>query len=166
MVKISATEEQVLTVAAGPEVAYAFFSRPEELSRAMDSVERCELLPGGKVRWVLEEKVDQGIRFRADYVVAFEGDGAGHVRWRSVEGNMGNDGDVWIKPLPDGGSEIRYRESVEPDLPITPLMARLIKPLVARELRREIIHFLDRVRDHLSNSNKPASPDAIREEIR
>ena len=79
---------------------------------------------------------------------------------------MGNDGDVWIKPLPDGRSEIHYRESVEPDLPITPLMARLIKPLVARELRREIVHFLDRVRDHLSNSNTPASPDAIREEIR
>ena len=61
------------------------------------------------------------------------------------------DGDVWIKALPGGGSEVRYRESVEPELPITPLMARLIKPLVARELRREIIQFLERVRDHLSN---------------
>ena len=166
MAKIAATEEQVLTVEACPEVAYAFFSRPEELSRAMDSVERCESLPGGNVRWVLGEKVDQGIRFRPDYIVAYDGDGAGHIRWRTVEGNMGNDGDVWITPLPDGRSEIHYRESVEPDLPITPLMARLIKPLVARELRREIVHFLDRVRDHLSNSNTPASPDAIREEIR
>ena len=83
--------------------------------------------------------------------MAYDGDGAEHVSWRSVEGNMRNDGDVWIKSLPGGGSEIRYRESVEPELPITPLMARLIKPLVARELRREIIQFLERVRDHLSN---------------
>ena len=60
-----------------------------------------------------------------------------------------NDGDVWIKPLPDGGTEVHYRESVEPDLPITPLLARLIKPLVARELRGEIHGFLERLSDHL-----------------
>lgn len=150
MFKISAIEEQTLTVAAAPEAVYAFFSRPESLSQAMASVERWEILPGNRVHWVLEEKADKGIRFRADYVVAFEGDGKGHIRWRSVEGNMRNDGDVWIAPLVGGGSEIRYRESVEPDLPITPLMARLITPLVARELRGEIQGFLDRVREQFS----------------
>jgi hypothetical protein len=113
---------------------------------------------------VLGEKVDQGIRFRPDYVVAYDGDGVEHVRWRAVDGNMRNDGDVWIKPLPDGRSEIHYRESVEPELPITPLMARLIKPLVARELRREIVHFLERVRDLLSNET--AWLEISREEIR
>lgn len=151
MFKISATEEHIFAVPADPEEVYAFFSEPQRLSRAMASVELCELLPDRKVRWVLEEKVDQGIRFRADYVVAFDGDGSGHVSWRSVEGNMRNDADVWIRPMPGGGSEIQYRESVEPDLPITPLMARLLKPLVARELRDEIRCFLDRVREQLSN---------------
>src|SRR4051794_35520985 len=100
------TAEQTLTVPADPATAYAFFSRPERLSQAMGSVERCEMLPDRRVRWVLAEKVDQGIRYRADYVVAFEGDGTGHVRWRSVAGNMRNDGDVWIRPLACGGSEI------------------------------------------------------------
>jgi hypothetical protein len=84
--------------------------------------------------------------------------------WRSVKGNMRNDLDMWINPLPDGGSEIHYRESVEPELPIRPLLARLIRPLVGRELRREINHFLERVRDHLSN--QPASLEGFREEIR
>src|SRR3954454_5936517 len=129
MVRIAATEERVLTVQASPEAVYAFFSRPEALSAVMASVERCERLPGNHVRWVLQEKVDKGIRFRADYIVAFEGDGSERVSWRSVEGNMRNDGDVWIKASPGGGTQIRYRESVEPELPITPLLARLIKPL-------------------------------------
>lgn len=150
MALISATEECVLTVTANPEEVYAFFSRPERLSQAMDSVERCEMLPGNRVRWVLQEKVDKGIRFQADYVVSFDGDGREHIGWQFVEGNMRNDGDVWIKPLPDGGTEIRYRECVEPDLPITPLTAKLIKPLVARELRGEIQRFLSRVTEHLS----------------
>jgi uncharacterized membrane protein len=145
MVRIAATEERVFQVQASPECVYAFFSRPEELSQAMASVERCERLPGNRVRWVLEEKVDKGIRFKADYIVVHEGDGKEHVGWRSVEGNMHNDGDVWITPLVGGGTEIRYRESVAPELPITALMARLIAPLVARELRGEINGFLERV---------------------
>ena len=111
MVRIAATEERVLNVPASPESVYAFFSRPEALSEAMGSVERCERLEGNRVRWLLEEKVDKGIRFRADYIVTFEGDGTEHVCWRSVEGNMRNDGDVWIKPLAGGGTEIHYRES-------------------------------------------------------
>jgi uncharacterized membrane protein len=150
VVRIAATEERVLTVQASPETVYAFFSSPEKLSQAMASVERCERLPGNTVRWVLEEKVDKGIRFRADYIVAYAGDGAEHVSWRFVEGNMRNDGDVWIKPRAGGGTEIRYRESVEPELPITPLMASLIRPLVARELRGEINGFLERVCDQFS----------------
>jgi uncharacterized membrane protein len=145
MVRIAATEERVLSVPASPEQVYAFFSRPEELARAMGSVERCERLPMNRVRWVLAEKVDKGIRFKGDYVVVHEGDGQRHVCWRSVEGNMQNDGDVWLTPVARGGTEIRYRESVAPELPITPLMARLIAPLVARELRGEINGFLERV---------------------
>ena len=106
-----------------------------------------------------------GIRFRGDYIVAYDGDGAEQVSWHSVEGNMRNDGDVWIKSLPGGRSEVRYRESVEPELPITPLMARLIKPLVARELRREVIQFLERVRDHLSSLSAPRERESGRIEL-
>jgi uncharacterized membrane protein len=153
VVRIAATEERVLIVPASPETVYAFFSSPEQLGKAMNSVERCERLPDGTVRWVLAEKVDKGIRFKGDYTVAYSGDGAEHVGWRSVGGNLRNDGDVWIKPLAGGGTEIRYRESVEPDLPITPLMACLIRPLVARELRDEINGFLERVQKGLGIEN-------------
>lgn len=150
MTKVAATEERTLRVAASPERAYAFFSQPEQLAKVMDGVERFEMLPHGSVRWVLEEKVDKGIRFQADYVVLYDGDGASRVRWRSLSGNMENAGDVSILPTADGGSEIHYRERVEPDLPISALMARLIQPLVARELRNDIGRFLDRAAQRLS----------------
>lgn len=155
MAFISATEEVTLTVKASAEEVYAFFSRPELLCQAMDAVERCEVLPDNRVRWVLHEKVDKGIRFQADYVVLFEGDGREHIGWQFVEGNMRNEGDVWLRPLPEGGTEVRYRECVEPDLPITPLTAKLIKPLVARELRGEIQGFLARASERLSGNAPP-----------
>lgn len=151
MAKIAATEEQVLYVTTSPQKAYAFFSQPEQLCQAMDGVERIEVLAGGGVHWVLEEKRGQGICFQPDYVMELAGDGARHVTWRTVAGNMGDDGEVWIDPLPEGGSQIRYRQTVEPDLPITPLLARLIKPLVARELRNDVLRFLERAQRLLSN---------------
>jgi uncharacterized membrane protein len=150
MTRIAATEERVLNVPTSPEKAYAFFSQAQQLSQAMDGVQCCEVLEGGIVRWVLEEKRAQGIHFQADYVMVLSGDGVRHVTWRAVEGNMGDDGEVWVDALPDGGSRIRYIQTVEPDLPITPLMARLIKPLVARELRNDVLRFLERAQQLLS----------------
>jgi carbon monoxide dehydrogenase subunit G len=147
--KIAATEEQVFQVAASPQEVYAFFSDVETLCATMTGVERYEVLPGGKVHWVLKEQAGQGIRFQPDYVVAYEGNGTDHVRCRSVEGNMKNDWDARIKPV-RGGSEIHYREMVEADLPITRLLAMLIKPLVVKELRGEVSRFLDRVRERLA----------------
>ena len=151
MAKIEATEDRVLTVAAGPQEAYAFFSQPHQLRRAVDGVERCDVLEGGRVRWVLAERREQGICFQPDYTVIFDGDGDGYVTWRFVEGNMRDDGEVWIRPLPGGGSEIRYRQTVEPDLPITPVTALLLKPLVARELRKDVLRFLERAQQCLSH---------------
>jgi carbon monoxide dehydrogenase subunit G len=150
MAQIAATEEQVFNVPASPERVYAFFTALDQLRAATPGVERCEQLPDGRVRWVLEEKVDKGIRFRADYVVTYDGNGTDHARCRSVAGNMANDWDAWIKPAP-GGSEVRYRETVAPDLPITAGLALLIRPLVARELRKDVNRFLDRVRERLAS---------------
>ena len=48
-------------------------------------------------------------------------------------------------------------------------VANRLRPVLLqlnRELRREIIHFLERVRGHRSGSNTPASPGALREETR
>jgi hypothetical protein len=146
--KIAATEERVFAVPASPRESYAFFSDPERLFRASAGVERYQVLPGGRVRWVLEEKVEKGIRYRADFVAAYEGNGNDHIVCRTVEGNLRDDWEVWIRPA-GGGSEIRYRETVEPDLPITPVLALLIRPLIVRQMREEMRRFLDRAREQL-----------------
>lgn len=151
MAKIAVTEERMLHVDATPAEAYAFFSQPERLREAFVGLERCDIMPAGRVRWVLEEKSGQGVRFQANFVVDYAGDGSQHVSWRFVEGNMENEGEVHIEASPNGGSEIRYREHVAPDLPITPLLARLIKPLVAKELKNDLTNFLARVQTALAN---------------
>ena len=149
MTRVAATEEQEFAVSLSPEEVYRFFSDVGRLRPAMLGVELCERLPGGQVRWVLQERIDKGIRFRPDFTVVYEGNGRDHVRCRSAGGNMGDDWDVWITPV-SGGSMIRLHETVAPDLPITAAMVLLIRPLLVRELRKDVAHFVERARTLLS----------------
>jgi len=147
MARITVTEERTFCVTSPIDQVYSFFAAPDQHGELRESLESHELLGKDRVRWVFQEKKKQGLRFQADYTVIYEGNGVDHVHWRFLEGNAGNEGDVWLTPAHDGGTEIHYCELVEPDLPVPPAMARLIEPMVRRELREEIGHFLDRVRD-------------------
>ncbi len=149
MTRIAATEEQTFDLETSAEQAFAFFSQPQEFSKALAGLEYCQMNGSGQVRFVFAEKRDSGIVFQPDYTVQFEPATDQSVRWRSLEGNMGNQGEVLIAAKPQGGCRVTYRETVEPDLPITSLMAKLIKPIVVRELRRDVSAFLQRARDLL-----------------
>ena len=148
MVRIAATGDWTFCVQTPIQRVYNFFAKPDHLRELLDGVDTHVLLGEGHVRWVLKEKVERGIRFKGDYTVIYQGNGVDHVHWQCLEGNMGNEGDVWLTTTADGGTEIHYREIVAPDLPITSIMARLVQPIVARELRAELGTFLDRVKAH------------------
>jgi uncharacterized membrane protein len=148
MAKIPATEERTFNVRAPLPDVYRFFSDPGLLREETGDVARFERLPGdqaNRAHWVLVEKVEKGIRYTADYTVEYQGNGADRVTWRTVEGNLDTEGEVLLRPLADGLTEIRFREVLAPDLPITNLMAKLFKPIVAREVRKDIGRFLERV---------------------
>ncbi|HEX2573590.1 MAG TPA: SRPBCC family protein [Polyangia bacterium] len=150
MAKIAATEERTLIVSAPLEEVYRFFSSPALLREETPGVERFELLGPGKARWVLVEKAEKGIRFQADFTVEYVAQAGDRVTWRTVAtegagGNLDTIGEVLLRRLDDDRTEIHYRETLAPDLPITPILAALFRPIVAREVRADIGRFLDRV---------------------
>ncbi len=145
MTKIAATEERTLTVRAPLQDVYQFFSDPGLLKEVTADVERFERLEGNKARWILIEKVEKGVRYLADYTVQYNPEGGNRVTWRTIEGNLETDGEVVLRSIDGSSTEIRYRETVAPDLPISNLTAKLFKPIVAREVRKDIGKFLDRV---------------------
>lgn len=144
MTRIAATEERTFVLAAPVESVYAFFADPDRVREEFEDVVVHQPIGPGRVHWRLREKVEKGIRFGPDYVVQFEGNGADQVRWFSVGGNMGNDGEVHLSPC-EGGTEVRYRETIAPDLPLSALMARVFGRVVERELRADLGRFLERV---------------------
>jgi Polyketide cyclase / dehydrase and lipid transport len=144
MARVAVTEECLFNVDAPPEHAFKFFTNPQLFREAMHGVVRCEELDGQAVRWLLEEQAEQGVRFQPDYTVRYENDGCQMVRWNFVEGNLRNEGEIRVAKAVGGGSEIQYRETVEPDLPITPLLMMLLKPIITRQLRQGLRQFVER----------------------
>ena len=157
MTRIAAAEARTFMVAAPLAEVYRFFMSPTLLSEATADVDSCECLEGDRAHWQLAEKVDQGIRFRADYVVQYTGNGCDAVSWRTISGNLQSEGRVVLQQLDVAVTEIRYSESVAPDLPITPFLATLFKPIVAREVRQGIAEFLDRIERKLGPAERSRS---------
>jgi len=146
MARIAATGEWTFRVQAPIQHVYNFFAEPTLVRELLEGVDSLVSLGDGCVRWVLKEKIEKGIRFQGDYTVMYRGNSVDHVHWHGLAGNMGNEGDVWLTTTADGDTEIRYREMVEPDLPVTSILARLIQPIVERELHAELGAFLTRVK--------------------
>jgi uncharacterized membrane protein len=149
MAKIAATEERRMTVGASLATVYGFFSNPDRMRDLTPDVELYERLSPTRARWVLTEKTEKGIRFGPRYTVEYIGNGSSRVDWRSLDGNMDVEGSVELSQAAGGGTEVLYRETVAPDLPITPILARIFKPIVARELQKDIGRFLVRVQARL-----------------
>jgi len=154
MVKIAATQDLKVAVRAPVADVFGFFSDPSQIREMSVDVASFELKSPMVARFLLTEKVEKGVRFQADYTVEYSPYAPDRVAWRSVAGNMDVEGEVRLRAVDAGNTEIHYRETVAPDLPITRLTAMLFKPIVARELRQDISKFLDRVVGRLNGPRR------------
>lgn len=152
MAWIDGTERRTYDIRAPIERVYAFLTRPALLVAAFADLERHELLDERTARWQLKEKKDKGIKFRPDYTVRYGGNGTDRVEWGPVTGNMRSTGRAVLRAKGPELTEVDYEETIESDLPIPGLMAKVFKPIVAREIRKGVQGFLDRVKLRLEGS--------------
>ena len=152
MAKIPATETQTFEVNAPIERVYEAFVNPEIVKENFVGLESAEFVEKDEVRWHVKEKVDKGMRFKGDYTVKYEGNGKDRVWWRSTAGNIETNAEVTLTQLPNG-VRVVYRETLTPDLPIPKLMAKIFKPLVAREVRKDLTRYAENVKRYLNEKS-------------
>ncbi len=150
MARIEATQTALFEVPASLEEAYSAFAEPEIVKSSIIGLDRYEILDNGDARWILKEKAEKGLRFRGDYTVRYGGNGADKVNWYTVAGNIDTRGEVVLTRL-SSGVRIDYRETLAPDLPIPRLMAKVFKPIVAREVRKDIDAYIENVKRYLTS---------------
>lgn len=150
MAWIEGTEEQTFEVNAGYDDVVNFFSDPATFKQCLSQTEKAEEVEPMVWRWVLQEKSEKGITYKADYVVEYETVDDGHFRWSTREGNMRSEGFTKFEKLGEGRTKVHYKETIATDLPIPRLMAKVFSPIVAREIRKGVGEFLDCARKRFS----------------
>lgn len=148
MAKIKASDERTFTVNAPLEEVYAFLSNGTRRAEIMSELERHEVIDDATHRYVLESKTEKGITFKGDFVVRYGGNGTDHVTWKGTKGNIDVDGSAQLKKLGDARTEVRYKETFAPDLPIPRLLAKVFSPIVSREVKKGIAEVIDAVERH------------------
>jgi uncharacterized membrane protein len=148
MAWIEGTHEETFVVDAPHEEVAEFFCDPAKFQEALGQVESAEETEEGVWHWVLEEKAEKGIKYQADYTVKYERDGD-TLTWHTLEGNMKSEGKTVVTDLGGGQTEVEYKETIATDLPIPKLMAKVFKPIVAREIAGGVGDFLEKSRELL-----------------
>lgn len=140
MAWIDGTHEETFVVDAPFERVRDVFCDPAEFKAAFTLMETATEVEPGTWHWVLQEKVEKGIKFKADYTVKYERDGD-VLTWDTVEGNMKSRGRTEVVDK-GGKGEVRYTETISTELPIPRLASKVFQPIVQREVTKGVTDFL------------------------
>lgn len=150
---VEGTERRTYDIRAPIEKVYAFLSTPDLLKAAFLELERYEILDPATARWHLKEKNEKGVKFRPDYTVRYGGNGRDRVEWSSLTGgNMRAKGTAVLRAKGADVTEVQYEETIASDLPVPSFLARVFQPIVAREIRKGVQGFLDRIKARLEQA--------------
>lgn len=147
MAWIEGTEERTFVVDAPYDDVVEFFCEPDSFRAAFSQMEDSEEIQPGVWKWTLQPKAEKGIKFQGIYTVRYERDGES-VSWTTDEGNMRSTGSTTFDEVGQK-TRVHYKETLEIDLPIPRLMAKVFKPIVSREVAGGIGDFLDRAQEIL-----------------
>ncbi len=147
MPKFTGTDSRTITIRAPKQWVMELMSSPDQVKHLIDNLDRAEHVDDNTIRFVHNEVKEKGVRFRGDRTVRYESDGVDHVRWHTVsDGNMQTRGHAHFYSQGDNTTRVEFHETVECDMQVNRLLARVFKPIVERHIRHGVGEFLDRVR--------------------
>lgn len=152
MPKFEATESRVFTVNAPKDDVVTLMTQPANFVELLADLEKHEAIDDKTYRFVLIEKNEKGVRFKGDYTVQYDYDGDKTLTWKTTsEGNMSSTGKATFKALGDTRTSVDYTETIVCDMDVNRLLAKVIKPIVNREISKGVGGYLDRVIDKLQS---------------
>lgn len=154
MAWVKGTEKRTFVVSRPLSAVRQFFLNPSEFRAAFTQLESSEETAPNEWRWVLISKTELGVTFQGDYTVHYRPDGAkGESEWSTLKGNMRSSGRVQCFRVSDDETEVHYLETLEVDLPIPGLAARMFQPIVSREIRSGVGEFLEKAKQILESQS-------------
>jgi uncharacterized membrane protein len=147
MTWIEGTAKKTFEIHAPIERVYEFFITPALIAQGFDDLERKEFVDESTTRWVYKKRKQKGITFQPECTVRYSGNGKDQIQWEPAgPGTMRCSGSARLRAKGPDLTEVEYHERTETDLPIPSLLAKAIRPLVAKELQHGVFAYLNRAR--------------------
>jgi carbon monoxide dehydrogenase subunit G len=144
MPKFTGTEDKVLTINAPLDVVVGVMAKPDVFVACLGDLDKHEKIDDTTFRWILIEKNEKGVRFSGDYTVKYDFNGADLLKWTTVSnGNMSSEGEAHFTAQ-GNSTKVAYRETIVCDMEVNRLLAKVIKPIVSREIAKGVSGYLDR----------------------
>ena len=152
MAWVEGTEKQSLVINAPVAKVVDFFADPKQLRICLTQLESAEEIEPNVWKWTLREKNEKGIKFQGIYTVRYTRKSDSTVVWETVDAQtMRAEGTVVCRAL-GNKTEIEYQETIATDLPIPRLAAKVFRPLVAHEIRKDVGSYLELAKQHLEKT--------------
>ncbi len=142
MAWMEGSHEETRELPLSAEAAAAYFADPEKIAAATKSAERIDV-EGATIHYVLQEEDHGVVKFKPDYRSTYTLEGT-TVSWEPSGGNIEQKGRATFTPSGDGCT-MHYTETMRLDLPISNMMAPMVRPLLGPVLKKEIQSYLDRM---------------------
>ena len=153
MAWIEGTAKQSLVIDAPVGRVVEFFAEPEQLRVCLTQLEKAEEIEPSVWKWTLREKSEKGIKFQGIYTVRYTRQDDSTVVWETVDAEtMRAEGKVVCRAL-GNKTEIDYEETIATDLPVPKLAAKVFRPIVAHEIRKDVGSYLELVKQHLEKTH-------------
>lgn len=150
---VEGTEKQSLVIDAPMAAVVSFFADPAQLRVCLTQVELAEEIEPNVWKWTLREKNEKGLKFQGIYTVRYTRQSDSKVVWETVDAQtMRAEGSVVCRAL-GNKTEIDYEETIATDLPIPKLAAKVFRPIVAREIRKDVGSYLELAKKHLESTH-------------
>jgi len=149
MAWVSGSAKRVFQIRAPMAQVYEFLTTPDQIVEALKDLERKELLDPATARFLYKERTERGVTFRPDTTVRYSGNGTDQVQWGphgDAPRTLTCSGSAQLRALGGGVTEVTYEENSSTDLPIPKLLAKVFKPILAREIKKDVYAYLDRVK--------------------
>lgn len=144
MAKIGGEVKQVFRSKVDAARTRAAIADLDKISAATTEATNIQRIGGDTLKFVLQEQNHGVARFTGQYTVRYTTQGD-EVVWRTLEGNMVNEGRAKVVARSDGGADVHWQQRIETEVPVPGLVARALGPVASKIMESSIHGYVTRL---------------------
>lgn len=144
MAKLGGEVKQVFRSKVDAARTRAAIADLDKISAATTEATSVQKIGADTLKFVLQEQNHGVARFTGQYSVRYSTEGD-EVVWRTLEGNMVNEGRARVVARPDGGADVHWTQRIETEVPVPGLLARALGPVATKIMESSIQGYVSRL---------------------